>query len=76
MEDQEREFTGVFIPDYVFNDEDLSSLDIIVYINLICLLKPNSESLEYISRKLRIKRYRLLKIVERLQNKGYINISK
>ena len=71
MENQKKEFTGVWIPRHIIDDEELSMSEMIIYSEIACFsicYKPNKE----LGIRWGLKERRISDIISNLEKKGYI----
>jgi DNA-binding MarR family transcriptional regulator len=71
--EQKKEFTGIFIPKHIIEDEDLSMQEMIIYSEIACFnicYKTNEE----IGLRWKLKERRIREIISRLKEKGYLEI--
>lgn len=71
MENEKKEFTGVWIPKHIIEDKDLSMSEMIIYSEISCFevcYKPNKS----LGERWGLKERRVSDIISKLESKGYI----
>ena len=71
MENEKKDFTGVWIPKHIIEDKDLSMSEMIIYSEISCFeicYKPNKS----LGERWGLKERRISEIISKLEKKGYI----
>jgi len=69
--EQKKEFTGLFIPRHIIEDEELSKTEMIIYAEISCF-EVCYKSNETLGERWGIKSRRVSQIISKLEKKGYI----
>jgi DNA-binding Lrp family transcriptional regulator len=71
IEEQKKEFTGIWIPRHIIEDKDLTMSEMIIYSEISCFdicYKPNKS----LGERWGLKERRISEIISKLESKGYI----
>jgi len=71
MEQEKKEFTGIFIPKHIIEDEDLSMSEMIIYSEIACF-EVCYKSNESLGGRWGLKERRISEIISVLEKKGYV----
>lgn len=71
MENQKKEFTGIWIPRHIIEDEELSMSEMIIYSEISCF-EVCYKSNESIGKRWGLKPNTISIIISKLSNKGYV----
>jgi DNA-binding MarR family transcriptional regulator len=69
--EQKKEFTGLFIPKHIIEDEQLSKTEMIIYAEISCF-EICYKSNETLGERWGIKARRISQIISKLEKKGYV----